>query len=61
MSSVAAAQKNPELALYHAIAIKVLSEEPRLKIFSQDLHENQSELHKRKMHPFLCAQLLLIK
>jgi hypothetical protein len=39
MSSVEAAQQEPELELYHSIAIKVLSEEPRLTPYLRQFSE----------------------
>lgn len=39
MSSVADAKKNPELNLCHSIAIKVLSDDPRLKSFLMQFSE----------------------
>jgi hypothetical protein len=33
LSSVTEAQKDPDLELYHSIALKVLGDEPRLRYF----------------------------
>jgi hypothetical protein len=39
MSSITDAKKNPELELYHSIAIRVLGEEPRLRSFLMAIAE----------------------
>jgi hypothetical protein len=39
MSTVAEAKRNPELELYHSIAIKVLGDEPRFKLFLMPIAE----------------------
>lgn len=48
MSSVTEVQKNPDLELYHSIAIKVLSDEPCLKSFLMPFAEKMIKTHRPK-------------
>ena len=42
MSTVSEAQKDPELELYHSIALRVIGEEPRFKSFLMPFTEKMN-------------------